>query len=689
MMLFQSKLFGHCLHKCFPHSSLSVVLSLLVSSIKLERFRSHTHLPTSQHSFQLLVPKMSTSKSATETEERGRGGRTKTQTQKALANTKTGSRKAKVQGLPQNQHQVTNQGGVQFQASQPQKAAQTVGGRVTRSQTANQGASRGTQAQSTNTGKGNKSTAGALPPVAPRRSPRRPAPRTNTRGVSKTQISGPMIKIYEEIHQAATVKQVQNLHYDAYELLSTARLFRFFDRIPASDRDSLQQRLLAYSPTEFRAGAVVNDVKGWLDFPQPKRLMEFYRDPKLLVLTICAHSKSFRDVIARSDADSAEQGEPAWSDIYPMIRSCASSLELFGRSYHFNWLESLHKWEDHFSRVLTELFDQETAEHGILEGVSGDNLGIGPGDLVEIHEIPVTGEGKVHHHWALPIKDKQPAIRPTIEWAVNTDLARAPFVNDFNAVIDRPKKKGLRYDQPKSPIALPVESRQTLFQMDITKAAILRNHPWPAEARKNILALPTFCGARHHPCLACGMAAPAGADTIAVDGEGKAMPFDYPCSCTIKELVARRNPAGTPFISPADLLLELYTTADRGRGVRSLQRIPKNTYVGEYIGEVYPECDPATDEKVNRYGPPQGCIYHFTMKVGPPPANNPDNRKNYTIDSAHLGNWTRYMNHSCNPKVDFQVVNVGQQWTTLCTTVKEIQFGEEITTDYGGDYFRQ
>jgi hypothetical protein len=152
--------------------------------------------------------------------------------------------------------------------------------------------------------------------------------------------------------------------------------------------------------------------------------------------------------------------------------------------------------------------------------------------------------------------------------------------------------------------------------------------------------------------------------------------------------MAVKNDKKTIFTQADSLLVELFTTHDKGRGIRSLQRIPRGTFIGQYIGETYPERDLDTGSEIFRYGGPEGNVYHFSVPLGaPPPPRTPDRRPHFTVDSAHLGNWTRFMNHHCSPNVRFETVNLGQVWTTVVRTVKEIKFREEITTDYGPDYF--
>ena len=504
-----------------------------------------------------------------------------------------------------------------------------------------------------------------------------------------------MIKIYEEIHRAATDDRPRastNIYYDTRYFLFAARLRRFLDLLADSDRQTIEDQLRDYDVGNFRAGDVVGDLQITLGhFREPGRLTEFLDDPKLLLLTFCAHSPSFRAALDRSDNDSKRGGLPLWSEIYPLIKDCTSSLELFSRSYPFDWRSHLHAFEDHFRSMLREVYnDNQKAAGGALEGVNHSNVGIAEGDLDEIHVITDWEGDHIHHHWALPKEVKQPAVRPSIEYTVTTsgrDPQYHPFVNDYYAIVDRPKLKNTTRRRPTPFVRLPLNSNQTLNQLDITKSIILDEgiHQWPNGASNNIVGVVDFCGAPDNPCAACGMTAPnptAPADgTVVVDGDGCAEPC--PCHCTLADLTAIKN--SDPFKNPNDVLVEIYTTPNKGRGVRSLQYIPQDTYVGAYIGEVYPEADPETGGHVDRYGPPDGNGYHFTMQAGLSP--QAEDSFKYSIDSAHLGNWTRFMNHSCDANVAFGLANLGQRWAVVCKTAKDIEFWDEITTDYGDDYF--
>lgn len=59
--------------------------------------------------------------------------------------------------------------------------------------------------------------------------------------------------------------------------------------------------------------------------------------------------------------------------------------------------------------------------------------------------------------------------------------------------------------------------------------------------------------------------------------------------------------------------------------------------------------------------------------------------KNYTIDGSPRWNIARYINHSCRPNAESDVIK-GQIWIKA---IKNIKAGDEITYDYGKEYFNE
>jgi SET domain-containing protein len=57
--------------------------------------------------------------------------------------------------------------------------------------------------------------------------------------------------------------------------------------------------------------------------------------------------------------------------------------------------------------------------------------------------------------------------------------------------------------------------------------------------------------------------------------------------------------------------------------------------------------------------------------------------KDWTIDGSPRSNTARYMNHACYPNCETDIVN----GKILITAVRDIEPGEELTFDYGEEYF--
>ena len=65
-----------------------------------------------------------------------------------------------------------------------------------------------------------------------------------------------------------------------------------------------------------------------------------------------------------------------------------------------------------------------------------------------------------------------------------------------------------------------------------------------------------------------------------------------------------------------------------------------------------------------------------------------DEFTHFYIDPAVSGNWTRYINHSCDPNTIYAQVNVGQRLLIIVQAIRPIRFGDPITASYGREYFK-
>ncbi|MBN3296860.1 histone-lysine N-methyltransferase SUV39H1 isoform X1 [Amia ocellicauda] len=116
------------------------------------------------------------------------------------------------------------------------------------------------------------------------------------------------------------------------------------------------------------------------------------------------------------------------------------------------------------------------------------------------------------------------------------------------------------------------------------------------------------------------------------------------------------------------------TDNGRGWGVRTMERIRKNSFVMEYVGEII------TSEEAERRGhiyDRQGATYLFDLDYV---------EDVYTVDAAHHGNISHFVNHSCTPNLQVYNVfinNLDERLPRIAFfATRTIRPGEELTFDY-------
>jgi SET domain-containing protein len=98
-----------------------------------------------------------------------------------------------------------------------------------------------------------------------------------------------------------------------------------------------------------------------------------------------------------------------------------------------------------------------------------------------------------------------------------------------------------------------------------------------------------------------------------------------------------------------------------GKGLFATEDIPKGKCIIEYIGTVVPE-----KELENK-----NSKYYFEVGRG------------ITINGNVPWNKAKYINHSCKPNCEAD----GPRGHVFITSLKKIKAGEELTYDYGEEYF--
>ena len=108
-----------------------------------------------------------------------------------------------------------------------------------------------------------------------------------------------------------------------------------------------------------------------------------------------------------------------------------------------------------------------------------------------------------------------------------------------------------------------------------------------------------------------------------------------------------------------------------GTGVFTTQEIKSGTKIIEYIGDkvTKKEGDKRSSERIKNYlnSKVSGSVYIFELN------------KTYDIDGSPLYNKARYINHSCNPNCEVDIIK-GHIWIL---SIKNIKKGCELNYDYG------
>lgn len=123
--------------------------------------------------------------------------------------------------------------------------------------------------------------------------------------------------------------------------------------------------------------------------------------------------------------------------------------------------------------------------------------------------------------------------------------------------------------------------------------------------------------------------------------------------------------------SLAGNLIELVEYENKGTGVRALTNFTKGDILDQFVGEIRPPQYPH-DEVYGLEHPEAAYTSPIAALISP----------------KRRGNWTRFINHSCNASTVFELRTVGTRTMMTIETDRDISFGEEITVDYGSGYWK-
>jgi SET domain len=246
--------------------------------------------------------------------------------------------------------------------------------------------------------------------------------------------------------------------------------------------------------------------------------------------------------------------------------------------------------------------------------------------VTEIVGLPADGTGLVHPH----------------EWKLSADgqsATRLDFV----------------YDSAR-------QRQRRVLQENIEESRVLPGERWGEKRGWVLKHDPRYRSTYDDPCQACNDS-----------GEQTDKKWKSDCQCTLNELKTRLAAEGAYYGDRVELR---QISPVMGTGVVALQRFPAGSVLAEYVGEIYPN---------NRSSNYNNHTYLLSQRRNF--ARNRTEEAMYIDPSIH-GDWTRFINHSCESNTEFVVRSCGDKMLT-CIVVgnQPIEFGQQLTVNYGREYF--
>lgn len=139
------------------------------------------------------------------------------------------------------------------------------------------------------------------------------------------------------------------------------------------------------------------------------------------------------------------------------------------------------------------------------------------------------------------------------------------------------------------------------------------------------------------------------------------------CGCSLNE------PCQCRTVAMGGDMVELTEYPNKGIGVRVLSKFRDGDIVDQYLGEILPVYQPLPES-----------VYSLTQEI----KVDGEWVEISFIEPRRLGNWTRFMNHSCDSKSDFVTLVAGPEITTVVKMRKDVSLFEEMTVNYGPNYWK-
>ncbi|KAM5534350.1 hypothetical protein V8D89_011943 [Ganoderma adspersum] len=136
---------------------------------------------------------------------------------------------------------------------------------------------------------------------------------------------------------------------------------------------------------------------------------------------------------------------------------------------------------------------------------------------------------------------------------------------------------------------------------------------------------------------------------------------------------------------PRNVPIEIFLTRTHGWGARATIPVKRGKVLGIYTGELIPRA--VAEERQESGHERKSYIFDLDVREGGDDASDDDSTGTYSVDGYAHGNWTRFVNHSCEPNM--QVVPV--VWDTIpelkqpylaFVAAQDIPSRTELTIDY-------
>lgn len=438
---------------------------------------------------------------------------------------------------------------------------------------------------------------------------------------NKEESSPPIVRDIEEL-ELPNFEIAEDIRLDYLRELRVAEMFT-----NADERKSLMRAALPRGK-RFNSIRAMRDVASNMDAPRWDMLIQVVNTLGWTTLAICLHSANFQtrflDLVDAVD----------FPQRLEQIQSQQQALEFFASSRRFVWLE-------------------ETAEQQAQDVLFGDLrrllAGTATADGQEANEEE-TGPDQLR-------------AQPRIVGLLPEDNARVDHPHEWELSANGAIATRLKFTSGQG------TSETTRLQENMEQSEVLiEGQQWGKKSKWLLPREPRFRTSDDGECLACGE-----------DDKGEGKSWRANCQCQLENLRIKLAADGVYFGNRVELRHSMNPVM--GTGVRALQRLPANSLLAEYAGEIYPAAG-----KYKGKG-----LYDSNMYLLKERRKHPGiNAIEMYVDPCRRGNWTRYINHSCKPKTAFLRYACGEKIVT-CVTVRDesIELGDEITIDYGRDYFTE